>query len=152
MGGTDDPSNLVSLTVEEHAQAHRKLYEEHGHWQDYVAWKGLSGQISTQEAIRLSQSQPHTPERRQKISKALKGRTASWAPANLGSWLGSNIPPNTKLWKITHPDGTVEETIGTADFCKKHNLSAGNLNRYGHTKGYRAECIGKYSEILNNIH
>ena len=30
MGGTDDPSNLTQLTIEEHAEAHRILYEEHG--------------------------------------------------------------------------------------------------------------------------
>ena len=30
LGGSDDPSNLIRLTVEEHAEAHRKLYEEHG--------------------------------------------------------------------------------------------------------------------------
>ena len=26
-GGTNDPSNIVELTPEEHAEAHRKLYE-----------------------------------------------------------------------------------------------------------------------------
>ena len=51
-GGTNDPSNLVELTVEEHAEAHRKLYEEYGRWQDNVAWKTLSGQITKAEAIR----------------------------------------------------------------------------------------------------
>lgn len=45
IGGTDDPSNLIELTVEEHAEAHRKLYEEFGRWQDLLAWKGLSGVI-----------------------------------------------------------------------------------------------------------
>lgn len=30
MGGTDDPSNLVELTVEKHAEAHRQLYEQYG--------------------------------------------------------------------------------------------------------------------------
>ena len=29
-GGTDDPSNLVQLTVEEHAQAHKELFEKYG--------------------------------------------------------------------------------------------------------------------------
>lgn len=45
MGGTDDPSNLIELTVEEHADAHRKLYEQYGKREDYLAWKGLSGKI-----------------------------------------------------------------------------------------------------------
>ena len=49
MGGTDDPSNLVRLTVEEHAEAHKKLYEEHGLTQDYLAWKGLEGLIGKEE-------------------------------------------------------------------------------------------------------
>lgn len=52
MGGSDDPSNLIELTIEEHAEAHRLLYEEHGQWQDYIAWKGLSGQIPNSEIIK----------------------------------------------------------------------------------------------------
>ena len=50
MGGTDDPSNLIELTVEEHAEAHRKLYEEHGNEYDLIAWRCLSGQINNMEA------------------------------------------------------------------------------------------------------
>lgn len=51
MGGTDDPANLVELTVEQHAEAHRILYEKYGHIQDKLAWQGLSGIISNQEII-----------------------------------------------------------------------------------------------------
>ena len=51
-GGTDDPSNLEELTVEEHAQAHKELYEKYGRKEDYLAWKGLEGMISKQEIIR----------------------------------------------------------------------------------------------------
>ena len=53
-GGTDDPSNLVELTIEEHADAHRKLYEQYGRKGDYIAWKALSGQISGAEANLLA--------------------------------------------------------------------------------------------------
>ena len=49
MGGSDDPSNLVLLTVEEHAEAHRILYEHHGNRKDLVAWKALSEQIGKEE-------------------------------------------------------------------------------------------------------
>lgn len=52
MGGTDDPSNLVDLSIEDHAEAHRKLYEEHGHWQDRVAWQGLLGLIGHETIMR----------------------------------------------------------------------------------------------------
>lgn len=87
MGGTDDPSNLVKLTVEEHAEAHRKLYEEHGQRGDYLAWKALSGQIGKEEILYerslLGASQPgeknamwgktHTDEQKAKWSKERKG-------------------------------------------------------------------------------
>lgn len=52
MGGTDDPNNLIELTIEEHAEAHKKLYEDYGKIEDYWAWKGLSGQIDKEEIIR----------------------------------------------------------------------------------------------------
>lgn len=54
MGGTDDPSNLIKITVEEHAQSHKKLYEDHGKIEDFIAWKALSGQISMSEASKLA--------------------------------------------------------------------------------------------------
>lgn len=45
MGGTDEPSNLIELSVEEHAEAHKKLYEQFGRIEDYYAWQGLLGNI-----------------------------------------------------------------------------------------------------------
>jgi hypothetical protein len=53
LGGTDDPSNLVELTIEDHAEAHRLLYEQHGNLQDFCAWKGLAGILSKQEIIEI---------------------------------------------------------------------------------------------------
>lgn len=52
-GGTDDPSNIIELTVEEHAAAHKLLFEQFGRWQDELAWKALSGQIGKEELIRM---------------------------------------------------------------------------------------------------
>jgi hypothetical protein len=54
MGGTDDPSNLIELTREEHAQAHMKLYEQHGKKEDLGAYYLLSGQ--TDEASKICSS------------------------------------------------------------------------------------------------
>jgi hypothetical protein len=51
MGGTDDPENIILVTPEEHADAHRILYENHGKIEDYLAWKGLSGIIGKEEII-----------------------------------------------------------------------------------------------------
>lgn len=52
MGGSNHPSNLIKLTVEEHAEAHKKLWEEHGNIYDRIAWLALSGQINAVDAIR----------------------------------------------------------------------------------------------------
>ena len=50
-GGTDDPSNIIELTVAEHAEAHKKLWEKHGRKEDYIAWKGLAGEIGKEEIL-----------------------------------------------------------------------------------------------------
>jgi len=54
-GGSDDPSNKVRLTIEEHAETHRKRYEELGDEYDRIAWQMLSGQMKVAEAIKEAQ-------------------------------------------------------------------------------------------------
>ena len=79
MNGTNDASNLIELTVEEHAEAHRKLFEEHGRWQDEIAWKALSGQITTAEATiesikKANIGRKASEETKEKLSLARKGK------------------------------------------------------------------------------
>lgn len=83
MGGSDDAYNLVELTVEEHAEAHRILYEKYGKEEDRLAWLGLSKQISKLELlaeIRKSKEYKRkhreaitSPEYRKKMSLAVSG-------------------------------------------------------------------------------
>ena len=49
-GGTDDPENLVKVTVEEHAELHFARYLQYGEMGDWLAAYSLSGQISHAEA------------------------------------------------------------------------------------------------------
>lgn len=56
-GGTDDPSNLIELSVEEHAEAHRLLFEQYGRWQDWCAWKGLLGVVPKVELMKIMYQQ-----------------------------------------------------------------------------------------------
>lgn len=80
-GGTDDSSNLVELTVEEHAEAHRVLYEQYGRWQDKLAWLGLAGIIDDGERQKLLHSYamlsrrgiPQTPEHIEKRIAKIRG-------------------------------------------------------------------------------
>ena len=57
MGGTDEKENLIELTVEEHAEAHKKLWEEYGFHQDYLAWQGLAGLMTKQEIVKIQLSE-----------------------------------------------------------------------------------------------
>jgi NUMOD3 motif len=96
MGGTDDPNNLVELTIEEHAEAHRLLYEQHGRWQDRVAWQGLAGLVGHDEILKKMNAaqrgaghpfygKSRSIETKQKISQALKGHTVSEETRNTWS-------------------------------------------------------------------
>ena len=80
-GGTDEPSNIVELTIEEHAEAHRLLYEKNGRDEDRLAWLGLSGQIGKDEILRqisMAQKGKKKPEGfGEKIRQANLGRKHS---------------------------------------------------------------------------
>ena len=102
-GGTDDPSNLVQLTVEEHAQAHLELFEKYGRWQDELAYKGLSGMIGKEEIIRLIQSRPKpkSEETKRKMSESRKGKkfsdeTRRNMSESGGHWKGKKFSDETR--------------------------------------------------------
>jgi hypothetical protein len=106
MGGTDDPTNLVELTVAEHAEAHRILYEQYGHWQDKVAWQGLLGLIDHEDILlemykvrrgkgNTFYGKKHTEEAKRKMSESKKGKYCQ--PKNHGNKL-------KEIWAQTgHP-------------------------------------------------
>lgn len=62
MGGSDDASNLVEVSVTCHAMFHYCNYKLWGNWEDEVAWYGLSGRISSEEITRLAISKAQTGE------------------------------------------------------------------------------------------
>lgn len=51
-GGTDDPENLIQLTVEQHIQAHLELYAKYGKYQDYCAAKMLQGALDPKNQMK----------------------------------------------------------------------------------------------------
>lgn len=100
-GGTDDPSNLIRITVAEHADAHKKLWEEHGRLQDKMAWLMLSGKTEEAEQARIAITK--TPEFRQKISKAMTGKVRTDEHrANLSKALTGKKLSDTTKDKIRH--------------------------------------------------
>lgn len=87
-GGTNDPSNLVEVSIYQHAELHRARWESLGEYEDWLAWKALSGQIG-REDIQTERSRlggitrrgqplgPKSMEHRAKISATLTGRKQS---------------------------------------------------------------------------
>lgn len=125
MGGTDEPNNLIELTIEEHADAHKKLYEEFGHWQDYVAWQGLAKLDEKFDAAKQAMIEGgkkgaakanmrwQDPVLREKYKKQqsikLLGRGKTW---------------KGKIYEVIHPSGTIEIVEGLKQWCEDRNLKA----------------------------
>lgn len=87
MGGSDAEENIAILSIEDHAEAHRNLYESYGKIEDFIAWKCLSGKSNEveEERIHLAKSKfkeflqddARTSEWKFKISSSLKGKSQS---------------------------------------------------------------------------
>lgn len=115
MGGTDDPSNIKVLTVEEHAEAHKILWEQHGNEYDLIAWLGLSNMIDKQELVSMILSENGrrsinklTDEHRRKggktssflyKEKASLGGQALWAKPGMREHLSNKRKEQSLLGK-----------------------------------------------------
>jgi hypothetical protein len=136
MGGTDDPSNLVELTIEEHAEAHRILFEQHGKWQDNVAWQALSGNIGKEEILtefykNLNKGRIVSEETREKMAAAKRGRKISEAhkkALNEGRRKSKNSPEhNEALRKFATGRKMPEESIKKSSGSRKKNNDTSKL-------------------------
>jgi hypothetical protein len=79
MNGSDDVENLIELTIEEHADAHKILWEKYGKVEDKIAWLALTGQITSAEATILASKsymlgRKLSEETKQKMSLKRQGR------------------------------------------------------------------------------
>ena len=81
-GGSNDPENIVELTVTQHTMWHFAEFQRKGNWQDKLAVKILTGRITKEEATReavreQNRNREHTPELRKKLAEGTKkqGRT-----------------------------------------------------------------------------
>jgi len=156
MGGTDDSSNLVELTIEEHAEAHRVLYEKHNKLEDYLAWQGLSGQIGKEEILKevcsmkgernpmfgkTGENSPiyglkRTQEIKDKISKSLKSYSKNRKKSHDRNLRLSLYNENTnkkrvnniaRSWKITFEDNTHTTIHNLAAWCRENNISKSSI-------------------------
>ena len=103
-GGTDDPSNLVLLSVTEHANAHLDLYLRYGEVNDWIAFMGLSRMMGKEQCIHEAKvaggkkggvygiRQPR--EVRVKIGKKLQ----EWNKNNQGKNTGNRVADTVSLY------------------------------------------------------
>jgi len=151
MGGLDNPENLVKLTIEEHAEAHKKLYEQYGNKFDHIAYLALSKQIGVEEAnyMKLLGPKNWTPEGKRRLSESAKSRTGDKngffgkthkqetiqknreAHSGENSWI-KNIDPSllsyTKKYIIYYPNGSTKIVAGLKEIAKEFNVSIPNTH------------------------
>lgn len=161
MGGSDDPDNLISLSVENHAQAHKELFEKYGKLEDKLAWRSLSGQIKWQEIQRerskLGAIKTHEIRRKKakngKVDNGLVGTKRSvLAKQNQsnGVRLYFETHPEakdaiklrkSKKWTLLFPSGETCVVFNIYVFCKENGLQPSgmtySLKRNKFYRGYK---------------
>lgn len=157
MGGTDDPSNLIELTVEEHAEAHRLLFEQHRRKEDELAWKGLAGIIGKEELLHelfvLAGSKSKPP----KNHKANLGRKWSEEYKMNMKIVCSGLKKSeshkkkiseckSKDWLVITPTGQKMKIKNMENYCKDNGLSSSKMYSVAsklrkHHKGYYCERL-----------
>lgn len=111
IGGDDSSENLLKCNVAMHYFLHKQLYERFGRWQDYIAYKGLKGEIGNDELKKISLSQGG--KRGSSNSICIENRYQK----------GCNNFHARKI-KLTDPNGNDYITHGNLkEFCNNHNLS-----------------------------
>ena len=140
MGGSNHSSNIENLSIEEHASAHRKLYEEHGKWQDKIAADMLSGQIKSDDVRRelcrarmLHDNPMKNPEIVKKVMENRKWykpsqETKEKMSASMVGVKKSNTDnmnkSKLKTYVVTTPDGKELTINNMPKFCSTNNLHA----------------------------
>jgi hypothetical protein len=139
MGGSDEPSNLIELSVEEHAKAHLELYNTHKKIEDWYAYLALSGQISSDEARRQvcrDRMKTNNPSKNPEVVKKILQSRSWYRPSEETkrktslSLLGkkktntSNMNKDKiKTYLVTTPDGKKLIITHMRTFCIEHNLT-----------------------------
>lgn len=145
-GGSDDPENLVEVSLTQHAMYHHCNYQLWNNVEDYVAWRGLSGQISEQEFLaekfRLfgakgAKALKKRIEADPKMAEeAIKKRSVSWQ---------RNKEKNLKHIKITQP-----LAVEAARSPKARKKQKETFKKIKHQKGEKTHNMEQDGLIIKN--
>ena len=138
MGGSDEPSNLIKLTIEEHAEAHKILYETYGKIEDLWAYQLLSNQITYKEGFKkiLTKNAMDTHRKQKEKGTGLYNSKMQSEKGKLGaikSQLG--IKNNANYIKVSCISCKKETSVPTlhGHHYRKCFLIADGQNRAGRT-------------------
>lgn len=123
MGGSDDPSNLIEVSIEEHAELHFDLYLTYGRYQDWVAYHMLSGLSDDIDEYRKELCRIGTKNRVFTPEALSKMRNAK---------LGKRLKQSTKDKMSTSRKGKVKST--------EHKQKISESNK----KSHKHECTTLY--------
>jgi hypothetical protein len=104
MGGSDDPSNIVELTVEEHAEAHFMLWKQYGDKRDFLAWAGLEGIIPKQELIHRLSIEGATKAGNTHAARLISD--SDYRVGHIAKWKETFVAAGVKATKEKYPEGT----------------------------------------------
>jgi uncharacterized Ntn-hydrolase superfamily protein len=113
-GGTDDEDNLVYLTIEEHANEHKKLYEKYDRWQDKV-----------EELIRMKLSESG----RAGALKANKNRDYSKTDYSKVGGFKEGNQLTAKEFLLESPTGEKVKVNGLSKWCNENNLNYNSFHK-----------------------
>jgi hypothetical protein len=168
MGGTDDPSNLILLSVEDHAKAHRLLFEQHGRWEDEIAWRGLSGLIGKEEVekevlrARIEKMVKTKKERNIKPwNKGKKGLQTAWNKGKSGVYSDDTLNKMKKPKRSKQNMGKYVRTEENKNKLRELNTGKSGIlcgsyenivlnmchSEHGSFSGNRVDAIKKYDNL-----
>lgn len=167
LGGSNRKENIVSLTPKEHFVCHwllsKMTFGENRKKMCYAFWSmtrnnakmnrsysSLEYTVARRAFVGSRKGKTYEQifgEEKAKMLRISRSKTHKGVPKPHAR---NNLPKenmSSKVWHVTFPNGEEQVIKNLAEFCRKYNLSAGNLTNYGKTKGYKARLLGKASEL-----
>lgn len=128
-GGSDDPLNIKLVTLEQHAEEHRILWEKYGMQEDFIAWKCLSGQISKEELINEIRSMNGKRQGKINADSGFMKKIQSMYDHKLSGQAGAAVSRERKTNSFFNPDLRRESCKKGGSVQGKNNIKSGHLKR-----------------------
>lgn len=145
MGGTNDKSNIVVLTPEEHYLAHQLLVKIYPDNRKLI--------YAVNMMCVGSDRRPNNKRfgwLRRKLVKIISAVNSGRDAWNKGKSMSSEQKDKLQtLWEFTHPDGSKSVVKGLHEFCKTHNLNPSAMSAV--CKGKRRHHKGFTLRKLTNV-